>query len=105
MRLRLEAQCQATYESETGVEGLFEDGMGRIENELGEKDFVTALVDLDSDDLVVSSGSQGPGGNANETPRSAQLTRKRHMMGGSRSARPRRNSLSGGFAHLIRSQR
>jgi len=35
-----------TYDAQTGVIGLCEDGVGRIEDELGEEDLVRAFVDL-----------------------------------------------------------
>lgn len=35
-----------TYQTQARVEALFENGMGRFENEFGEQDLVAAFVDL-----------------------------------------------------------
>lgn len=41
-----EMDWTVTYQTQARVEALFENGMGWLENELGEQDLVAALVDL-----------------------------------------------------------
>lgn len=36
----------AAYQTEAGVEGLLQDGVARVEDELGEEDLIASLVDL-----------------------------------------------------------
>ena len=47
MRDRLEEAMGLAYKAQTGIEGLLEDGMCGIENELRQENLVAALVHLE----------------------------------------------------------